>query len=293
MERASSTDRPPHRPGCHFCGLLEHFIGDFQVVLEYIRAGKCKRDVDNRIVLSTGAFIPCNIPGALFKDRIDEWHCRNPNQLAAGQLMLGVISNSISEPLVSASLNLATQHTHPDLLDSSLSLSTQLTAQERINSLEHELFQLRGRRADPPVCTRAQRQADEEQNAAPKTTHSPTTRLQPVVEIEVRQSKGKQREDPPVQSTSSSAPSTNHLRSHLASQQVNHQSIHSPKSMMQRTHLPATRTLQLHLNQQTRRNLSQPIALWPPSMMTKSRLMSMTGLWIRKLPSHIAESVNL
>src|SRR5882762_839867 len=85
------------------------------VVLEYIRAGKCKRDVDNRIVLSTRAFIPRNIPGALFKDHIDEWHRRNPNQLAAGQLMLGVISNSTSEPPVSASLNLATRHTHPDL----------------------------------------------------------------------------------------------------------------------------------------------------------------------------------
>src|SRR5882762_9336794 len=182
-ERTNTGDRPPRRPGCHFCGSLEHFVSNCPVVSDYIRAGKCKRDVNNRIILPTGAFIPRNIPGALFKDRIDEWHCRNPNQLAAGQLMLGVISNSISEPLVLASLNLATQHTHPDLLDSSLSLSTQLTAQERIDSLEHELFQLRGRRADPPVCTRAQRQADEEQNAAPKTTHSPTTRLQPVVEI--------------------------------------------------------------------------------------------------------------
>jgi hypothetical protein len=205
-ERTNPSDRPPRRPGCHFCGSLEHFIGECQVVLEYIRAGKCKRDVDNRIVLSTGAFIPRNIPGALFKDRIDEWHRRNPNQLAAGQLMLGVVSNSISESPVSASLSLATRRTHPDLLDSSLSLSTPLTAQERIDSLERELFQLRGRRADPPVRTRAQRQADEEQDAAPKATHSPATRLQPVVEIEVRQSKGKQREDPPVQSTSSSAP---------------------------------------------------------------------------------------
>jgi len=63
-------------------------------VLEYMRADKCKHYINNRIILSTGAFIPCNIPGALFKDHIDKWHHQNPNQLAARQLMLSVISNA-------------------------------------------------------------------------------------------------------------------------------------------------------------------------------------------------------
>ena len=205
-ERTNTGDRPPRRPGCHFCGSLEHFVSDCPVVSDYIRAGKCKRDVNNRIILPTGAFIPRNIPGALFKDRLDEWHRRNPNQLAAGQLMLGVISNTISEPPASASLTLATRHTHPNLLNDSLAPSTQLTAQERIQSLEHELFQLKGRQADAPIRTRAQRQAEEDEEAVQKPAVPPPTRLQPVVEIEVRQPKGKQREDPPAPSTSKASP---------------------------------------------------------------------------------------
>jgi len=56
-----------------FLRVIEHFISNCPVVLDYIQAGKCKRDVNNRIILPTGAFIPHNIPGALFKDHLDEW----------------------------------------------------------------------------------------------------------------------------------------------------------------------------------------------------------------------------
>src|SRR5882762_7904418 len=120
--------------------------------------------------------------------------------------MLGVIFNTIYEPPVSASLTLTTRHTHPNLLNDSLAPSTQLTAQERIQSLEHELFQLKGRRADAPVHTRAQRQAEEEEEAVQKPAVPPPTRHQPVVEIEVQQPKGKQCEDPLAPSTSKAPP---------------------------------------------------------------------------------------
>ena len=121
-------DQPLRWPGCHFCGSLEHFVSDCQVVLDYICMGKCNHDINNRIILPTGVFIPHNIPWALFKDCLDEWHRLNPNQPAARQLMLGVISNTTSEPPASASLTLMTRHTHPNLLDASLTPSTQLTA---------------------------------------------------------------------------------------------------------------------------------------------------------------------
>ena len=52
-----------------------------------MRQGKVRWNVDGKVVLTTGAFVPCNIVHRYLKDRIDEWHKRNPTQLAAAQLM--------------------------------------------------------------------------------------------------------------------------------------------------------------------------------------------------------------
>ena len=66
---------------CNFCG-GPHFIRECTIVDEYVVAGKCRRNFEGKVILSTGAFCPRDIPGTLLRERIDEWHHRNPNQLS-------------------------------------------------------------------------------------------------------------------------------------------------------------------------------------------------------------------
>ncbi|ETW82042.1 hypothetical protein HETIRDRAFT_101423 [Heterobasidion irregulare TC 32-1] len=134
---------------CMFCGGPDHFVRECGEVAEYIRVGKCKKNTEGRIVLSTGAFIPREIPGNNLKDRVDEWHRRNPGQIATGSMMFTV--NSPPAPSVS----ITSRHDSPSLLDATAMY--QLMDVERIQSLERELFALRTRGG---VRTRAQAQVD-------------------------------------------------------------------------------------------------------------------------------------
>ena len=147
--RATTSDRPRPSPGtggnCNFCGSPDHFIRNCAEVLESIKEGKCKRNTDGKVILPSGAFVPRNIPGQWLRDQIDEWHRRNPNQLAAAQMMYRVLANGISntdEPEPPRPV-LATRQTHPNLFNNTTVPSLQLSAQERIDSLERELYQLR------------------------------------------------------------------------------------------------------------------------------------------------------
>lgn len=71
---------------CNVCG-GPHYIRDCGVVDEYVAVGKCRRNIEGKVVLSTRAYVPREIPGMLLKEWIDEWHCRNPGQLAAVTLI--------------------------------------------------------------------------------------------------------------------------------------------------------------------------------------------------------------
>ena len=153
------ADRPP-RPAqtngnCNFCNEPGHFGRECLVADEYINAGKCRRDVQGKIVLATGAWIPRDLPGKCFKDRIDEWHRRNPGQLAAGQLMYNVLSQSVAQD--SPPPVIATRQTHANLFDTAAQTQS-LSAEQRIASLERELFQLRN------LCPRAGGRKDREPN---------------------------------------------------------------------------------------------------------------------------------
>jgi len=53
---------------CHFCGELGHFLSDCLKVLKYIEEGKIRKNQEGRIVLSSGAYIPRNIPGQWILD---------------------------------------------------------------------------------------------------------------------------------------------------------------------------------------------------------------------------------
>ena len=141
--RTNNNNAATRQTSCNFCG-KEHYIRECKQVAEYCRAGKCKRNQDNKVVLPSGAFVPREIPGTLLKERIDEWHRRNPNQLAA-VTMLHTIDMRIlkGEPTVEA------QATYT------------LSSQDRIATLEAELYALRTRKSNQAsnIQTRAQARA--------------------------------------------------------------------------------------------------------------------------------------
>jgi hypothetical protein len=185
---------------CHFCGDLAHLGRNCGVAAEYIAQGKCRRNIEGLIVLPTGAFIPRDIPGRWFKERIDEWHNRNPGQMATGQLMYNVMSQAVTEPRV-----VATRQTHPNLLQESTYIPSPLSTEQRIQSLERELLQLRTRRAEPRTRSKTQAtcETDDEdiEKAQPKRKV-----LRPEVVIPVTKTQNKSPDDraaPPATNTSS------------------------------------------------------------------------------------------
>ncbi len=153
---------------CNFCGGPQHYMRDCEVVEQYIRDGKIKKNEEGRIVLASGYFLPRRITGQHMKDRVDEYYRQYPGEVPTGTLMYGVLSNGIAETSETKKYTMATRRSHPDELASIpkrsevISYPLQLTTQERIESMERELFQLRGRRPEMPVRTRAERAAANE-----------------------------------------------------------------------------------------------------------------------------------
>ncbi|KAG6882629.1 hypothetical protein C0995_014240 [Termitomyces sp. Mi166 len=73
---------------CHFCGQIGHTMvkGRCLELENYIRAGKCRKNRDNKVVLLSGGYIPQYPKKLYYKDRLEEWHCLNPGNLATGNL---------------------------------------------------------------------------------------------------------------------------------------------------------------------------------------------------------------
>ena len=163
----ASSDSNPRSTTCNFCG-GPHYIRECLKVEELIREGKCKRNTEGKVVLPSGAYVPRDVPGNLLSERIEEWHRRNPNQLAAAALL-----HTIDKP--DSFTTCATQTavtTHP----------FQLSTSDRIATIEAELYNLRARNPKfvPIVRTRAQKTrapnaeiSDEEDEAAVKAARQP------------------------------------------------------------------------------------------------------------------------
>ncbi|KAF9538176.1 hypothetical protein CPC08DRAFT_651529, partial [Agrocybe pediades] len=107
---AATGDR---NTSCNFCG-GDHYIRDCGQVDDYIRAGKCKRNIEGKVVLPSGSFVPRSIAGTLLRERIEEWHCRNPNQLAAGtfssNMTAGPTTTTTSNPKPSTTSSSTPEH---------------------------------------------------------------------------------------------------------------------------------------------------------------------------------------
>jgi hypothetical protein len=174
MYGASSSDSQTRQTNCNFCG-GPHFIRECARVEEVIRAGKCKRNSEGKVVLPSGAFVPREIPGTLLEERIEEWHRRNPGQLAVSTLI-----QTITYP--------ACQHCRTDHHTTCVAPSDQpkqsyqLSTSDRIATIEAELFNLRARGSKfvPAPKTRAQKaraatieEVEEEDEAAVRAARQP------------------------------------------------------------------------------------------------------------------------
>ena len=160
LNQNRSRGSPSRQVDCNMCG-GPHYIRDCEVVDEFIAAGKCRRNLDGKVILSTGAFCPREIPGTLLMERINEWHRRNPGQLATATL-----AHTIDKALLYAP--------QP---------SYQLSSSDRIAHLEAEIYALRSRKSNfvPAARTRAQTArspnveiSDDEEETPPKATKKVT-----------------------------------------------------------------------------------------------------------------------
>jgi hypothetical protein len=84
---AATQTSAPRSSTCSFCGIAGHYMRECETVAAFIRAGKCKRSTEGKIVLLTGAMAPHGAPGTLLRDRIEDWHQRNPGQV---QMFYGI-----------------------------------------------------------------------------------------------------------------------------------------------------------------------------------------------------------
>ena len=109
---------------CNMCG-GEHYIRDCNVVDEYIAAGKCRQNIDRKVVLSTRAFVPHEFPGTLLAKHNDEWHRHFPRQLAT-MTLIHTIDEAKLYPLQSA---------------------YQLLSSDRIAHLKAQLYALKSRKS--------------------------------------------------------------------------------------------------------------------------------------------------
>ncbi|THH11446.1 hypothetical protein EW146_g8045 [Bondarzewia mesenterica] len=178
-QQAIGPPRPPSNPKtagrCTFCGNAGHYMRECPEVEDYIRQGKCRRNLEGKVILSSGAFVPRSIPGLWLKERINEWHRRNPGQIARGQLLLNVLPNVYYDhsapdptdppaPAIAMTVHLSAYH---------------LTTDDRIASLERELFQLRNRRQPRTMIVRRP-EADSDEEPSDNTPEVPRHAAQKV-----------------------------------------------------------------------------------------------------------------
>jgi hypothetical protein len=113
---------------CAFCSQSGHFIAQCLVCVDYITNEKCKRNPEGKIILPNGQFTLRSIPGQFIKDRIDEWHKRNPVKSTSSSLMYEINPVATSSQ-TSVSTNMV-----------STSSTNAFTADQRIAALEQEIF---------------------------------------------------------------------------------------------------------------------------------------------------------
>jgi hypothetical protein len=151
---------------CAFCGQTSHFIAQCLVCADYITNEKCKRNPEGKIVLPNGQYTPRSIPGRFIKDRINEWHKRNPVKSMSSSLMY-----EINLVATSSQTSVATNMV-------SMSSTNAFTADQRIAALKQEIFNLKNAKCTfdgveilKPACVNKSNST--EQPKAPESTTKP------------------------------------------------------------------------------------------------------------------------
>ena len=62
-----NTNYSNQQVDCNFCG-GKHYICNCKVVDKYVQAGKCRHNIDGKVVLSTSAYVPREILGTLLME---------------------------------------------------------------------------------------------------------------------------------------------------------------------------------------------------------------------------------
>ena len=181
IKSASNTSSATKKTGqtynleCNFCG-GPHFIRDCEHVTEYVNCGKCKRNIEGKVVLPSGAYVPREIPGKYLRDRGDEWHRRNPGQQASGTMFNAVILPTSTNPNPQALTFSKTD-------DHSMVSTHQLSAADRIAALEAEIFSLKTKGPQKKfegVRTRAQRTREETEEEKKEAEEFDRRKVEPV-----------------------------------------------------------------------------------------------------------------
>jgi hypothetical protein len=205
MNEALSLSRSNARPftrnqqdsnECNYCGGM-HYIRDCDKVEEDIKAGRCKKNQEGKVVLPNGFYVSRAVPGNFMRDRILEWHRRNPSSQSTSTLL-----NTIDSRLLGPPPSTATTTT-----TASTKTTYQLTSNDRIAVLEAELFNLRARKqgADPGPRTRAQsarkvtfEDVEDEDDVAAARAQLRTPRIEEEEEPRASQSQPKEPQPAPV-----------------------------------------------------------------------------------------------
>lgn len=86
-------------PSCFMCSEIGHGAKECEVTKEMIRLGKCIINTDGKIVLPNGHYIPRAITGKNLRERINEWHSRNPgNSTTPSSTLMYAVSDTQDVP---------------------------------------------------------------------------------------------------------------------------------------------------------------------------------------------------
>jgi hypothetical protein len=181
---------------CNYCGGM-HYIRDCEKVEEDIKAGKCKKNQEGKVVLPNGFYVSRAMAGNFMRDRIFEWHRRNPSSQSTATLLNTIDSRLLGPPPSTTTTTTAapTKTTY------------QLTSNDRIAVLEAELFNLRTRKqgADQGPRTRAQsarnvtlEEVEDEDDVAAARAQLRTPRIEEGDEPRISKSQPKEPQSAPV-----------------------------------------------------------------------------------------------
>ncbi|KAG6882643.1 hypothetical protein C0995_014114 [Termitomyces sp. Mi166 len=129
---------------CHFCGQIGHTMvkGRCLELENYICAGKCRKNRDNKVVLPSGGYIPQYPEKLYYKDRLEKWHHLNPGNLATGNLSANATPNAQQQQVMNNMQVQAAATLVPEIVQEPRVDQYVLTTDERIKYHQQELLKL-------------------------------------------------------------------------------------------------------------------------------------------------------